>query len=109
MLIYVYDPVLYSLEELLFQNIPYYTPDTDQLSWIVFSRKVEDCYEFQIYGRQEIFGRKLLAKLFIYPEHKTVFHHILKYVKASQRELLEDALKEIARRLSQIPILKESK
>lgn len=109
MLTYVYDPVLYSLEELIFQNIPYYTPDTDQLSWIVFSRKVEDCYEFQIYGRQEIFGRKLLTKLFIYPKSMTVFHHILKYVKASQRELLEDALKEIVRRIPQIPFQKESK
>jgi hypothetical protein len=106
MLDVIYDPVLYRIEQLFFQNIPYYVPDTNRLSWMLFSRKVDSEYQFQIYGRECLFGRKLLATIRISGSRVLDFHIYKKTVQKSQRDILESVEKEITYRLTQIPIFK---
>lgn len=106
---YIFDPVFDRLNDLVLENIPQYNPDTEGLSWLLISGKTIHYYYFTIYGRQEMFERKPLFYIYIPPDCKTIYKHIYPYVSESQMALIQDAIREIAHRLPQIPLIKEKK
>jgi len=104
---YYYDHALARLEQLILQNIPYPDPDPQRVGWRLYSAKVGPQFFFLILGREELFGRKTIASLIVSDQHKSLRSRIYPAANHSQKEILNQAIIEITRRLPQISFEKE--